>query len=264
MRVQLRTLFALSLGAFAVAGCRTGAGAKLKDDEAVAPANDDFCVGPRSLDDLKKPETTRDDWAKTFKEGKASAELIPSADHPGVMTPGQGFPRIFAQTSINNIANKVWGGKTMVTKNGETKLINRFLQRDEGERAINLFTAKVVLDSASKWSQSDGKPVILLDYRQTKLANSSGDESFNVPIIKAVRDEIRLVCQSTDANGVRKRLYLGPTFLLPAEVSSIDVPVKALAKKFEHEPILWFALEYTEEPAGAATEAVPPIPPSEP
>ncbi len=252
-KVQLAASFGICLMVFA--GCKTSEnGSAVKDDEAVggapaAPAGQpDFCVsqatGRADLEHL-----TKEEWAQIFTQGLASAALIPSADHPGIATPGKGFPKIVSSFLLNSTANRIWDGKTMFTdEQGNTKLINRFFEHNE-QPLLPLFTASVVIDPASRWRANDGKPVILLDYTQTKLADPSAGlgkiDDYVVPVISAVRDEIRLVCQTT-TDGVRRRLYLGPTFLLPSEFKT--TLGKKLAKKFEVDPILWFALEY-EEPA---------------
>ena len=42
---------------------------------------------------------------------------------------------------------------------------------------------------------------------------------------------------------MRRRLYLGPTFLMPEELVT---PASLAARPWEYTPVLWFALEFVE------------------
>lgn len=251
----------LSLGALWSAGCRTSGGSATNQvPDAGAPSSGgegglqdaapiaDFCVGPTSLEAVKTLGV--DQWQAAFKQGIASSAAIPSSDRVNVFTAGKGFPKIVGNLTIDSLANRIWDGKTMMTtEDGSTRLYNRFLQVGD-DVSIDLFSAQVRVDAASKWTQQDGKPVILLDYLQSTLTDPSrGLGSINnvvVPVISAIRDEIRLVCQTT-SGGERRRLYLGPTFLIPEKF--VTPAGRLVAQRYEHDPVLWFALEFTEDAA---------------
>ncbi len=202
----------------------------------VDPAGDSGAVTiPENLTLAGLKTLPVDAWEELFRAGKADETMFPSKDRIGTVVKGTGFPLIFQTASfINPIANKIWFGKNFKTElvNGvpKTMLKNQFLQPSGG---IQLFDAQVILDDSRL---DDGKPIILLDYRIS-----------GVPGIKAIRDEVRLVRDVTEA-GVRRRLFLGPTFLLPEE--TLTAPAAAVAKPFEKVPVLWFALEF-EEAAGS-------------
>ena len=220
----------LAMGLNVVAGCRTDSGSALHEGETtVEPVLPDI-----NITQLKT--MTLEEWQTLFANGQATDALIPSRESPGVTYKGAGYPRIFnTLPQLNLVANKIWNGKNFITEDGVTMLKNQFVQ-DTGTSAVQLFDAKVVVDGQSRLN--DGKPVILLDY------SVSG-----VPGIKAIRDEVRLVSkkiqQVEDADGIHfecRYLYLGPTFLVPANLNSL---VSAWAKPWEFKPVLWFALEFT-------------------
>jgi hypothetical protein len=190
---------------------------------------------PNTLTLADLPNLSPDQWAAEFQNGRADATLIPSSDHPGVLTQGTGYPYIFQSMGpLNALANDIWRGKNFITADGKTTLKNQFIQ---SSGAIQLFDAVVVVDQ----SKLDGQPIILLDYRVS-----------GVPGINAIRDEIRLVSESTiTQNGqpMRRRLYLGPTFLLPEQASNgVEA---AFYSTFASVPILWFALEFVEPLSGS-------------
>jgi len=207
-------------------GCKTDSGSTLRDSAVVD-------AGPQiTLLDLKTKTLT--EWQELFASGEATGQMIPSSDKNGELLRGAGYPKIFnTLPQLNLVANKIWNGKNFVTNDGVTTLKNQFVQ-DSGTSVVQLFDAKVVVQEQSVLG--DGKPVILLDYRIS-----------GVPGIKAIRDEVRLVSttMSMSDEGVahRRRLYLGPTTLLPDELSPL---LSAWAKPWETNPILWFALEFND------------------
>lgn len=188
---------------------------KVSDGSIPIPANP-------TREDLKKMNV--DQWAALFRRGKATQELIPSREHPGVTVPGIGFPLIFQTLgSLNDFANHIWNGKNFTTKDGRTGIKNQFTKEIAG---FELFDAQVILDK----SRYDGKDIILIDYTPA-----------GVPGIEAIRDEVRMVAEEIKGNK-RRRLFLGPTYL-----RSQDLPVISWAKRFETVPFLWFSLEVTED-----------------
>lgn len=218
------------------AGCRTTDHAS----SAKSLGSEPFCVGPRTLEEAKA--LPLDGWEKAFHDGTATLDVIPSRDRPGKEAIGRGYPRILNASFFNNVANDIWDGKTMITEGEVTRLYNRFIEVGESP-SLDLFTATVTLEANSNWQKKDDKPVILLDYTKSKITDDVPANGKGFPIIKAIRDEIRLVCK-TYKDGIRRRLYLGPTFLLP---ELLPKALKLPGKAYETSPILWFALEFQDE-----------------
>lgn len=228
MRLSISLLFVLLPAVASLSACRT---TNAEDGSELHNTPPSSAPADVTLDSLKSMSQTQ--WKALFANGKANQELIPSRDHPGVLTKGAGFPLIFQTIPFGNtLANRLWNGKNFITRDAVTTLKNQFVE-ESGTSVIRLFDAVVVVEPETR--EGDGKPVILLDYRIS-----------GVPGIEAIRDEIRLVRESTTEEGghvIRHRLYLGPTYLLPEQLLT---PASVLARPWEFHPILWFALEFHE------------------
>lgn len=237
------------------------------DDKVADNFTPDFCNSEnirfvQQLRDLDKRNPKGNNfavWRKLFGEGRANESLRPTYDTRSQNVLGDGYPKIFNAKALNGFANYIWNGKEFSTTpdGSSTTLVNRFVK--ESGNDVKLFTADVVIDAKSQLADADTQPVILLDYRNSQFVDPNTHSVLvtppgGVPVIRAVRDEIRLVCQTTE-RGERRRLYLGPTFLLPGQFYSLVG--KKIGVPFEKNPILWFALEFKEQMGSMQSDGKP-------